>query len=76
MSINNFIKQFIATLPPGMQDFKDDCKHHIEANIKHLLNDIDVVTREEFEIQKRVLQKTRLLLSTLEKKVKLLEEKK
>lgn len=75
MSINNIIKQFIETLPPGVQDFKQDCKQHMEANLKHLLNDIDVVTREEFEIQKKVLYKTRLLLNDLEKKIKILEEK-
>ena len=50
-------------------DFDD-----VKDNLKILLNDylrkIDVVTREEFDVQKEVLLKTRKKLDDLEEKFK------
>lgn len=50
----------------------------IEKNIKSMmssaLNKIDLVTREEFEIQQQVLLKTREQLSILEQKISSLEK--
>jgi len=56
-------------LPPAPASLKKE----IEDNIRHILHSsfehLDLVTREEFEIQAAVLQRTRMKLEQLEKKV-------
>jgi len=60
-------------LPPAPAALKKE----IEDNIRHILHasfeNLDLVTREEFEIQSAVLQRTRMKLEQLEKQVAALE---
>ena len=42
-------------------------KENIRAVIQDVVSDLDVVTREEFEVQKKVLIKTRGKVDELEK---------
>jgi BMFP domain-containing protein YqiC len=48
-------------------------KSLIASTLDHILPKLNVVSREEFDIQCRVLQKTLLKLEELEKKLTLLE---
>lgn len=61
-------------LPPAPGALKKE----IEDNIRHVLHTsfehLDLVTREEFEIQSAVLQRTRMKLEALEKQVQALEQ--
>ena len=72
----DFIKQFINQLPPGLRQFKQDLEHHAKTVLTEAARKSDLVTREEFEAQKKVLQKTRGILDQLEKKIAELEKKK
>jgi len=62
-------------LPPAPAALKKE----IEENIRHILHSsfehLDLVTREEFDIQAAVLQRTRMKLEQLEKKVADMEER-
>ena len=52
-------------------------KNSRESLVKKGLNKLEVVSREEFDTQKKILQKTRLKLEELEVKIdKLLSEEK
>ncbi len=52
-------------------------KNSRESLVKKGLNKLEVVSREEFDTQKKILQKTRLKLEELEAKIdKLLSEEK
>ena len=46
-----------------------DVKENIRAAIQDALSDLDVVTREEFDIQRKVLMRTRAKLDELEKRL-------
>ena len=46
-----------------------DVKENIRAAIQDALSDLDVVTREEFDIQKKVLMRTRAKLDELEQRL-------
>ena len=48
----------------------DEIKENIKQAIQDHLHNLDIVTREEFDIQKEVLLKTRLKIEELEKKIK------
>lgn len=55
----------------------DVIKNSKESIIKKILKKLDVVSREEFEVQKKILLKTRQKLEQIEAKLdKLLAEKK
>ena len=70
----SFINQRLEQiLPPGFSDLKEDVERNVKSAVKEGLSKMNVVTREEFEIQTAVLAKTRNKVEALEKQVKELE---
>ena len=61
--INKLMKKNGDTL---RSDFKENIKILIEEYIKKM----NLITKEEFDVQKEVLLKTRLKLEEIEKKIK------
>jgi len=64
-----------GTLPPVPAGMKDEMEQSIRAILHKTFDKLDLVTREDFEIQSAVLQKTRIKLEIMEKKLSELEEK-
>ena len=60
-------------LPPGLADLKDDVEKNVRAAVQGALGNLDLVTREEFDVQAEVLQRTRQRLQALEARVAALE---
>lgn len=50
-----------------------DIERNLRAMMTNMLSRLDVVTREEFEVQQEVLKRTRAKLTELEEKVAVLE---
>ena len=50
-----------------------DVKANLKAAIVEIVSELDVVTREEFDIQKQVLMRTRMKVEQLEESIKKLE---
>ena len=67
IAIVNIIEKL---LPNESSNFTDEIKENIKQAIQDHLHNLDIVTREEFDIQKEVLLKTRLKIEELEKKIK------
>ncbi len=61
------------TLPPGIGAFSDELGVHLQAALRDGLTKMDLVTREEFNVQERVLARTRAKLEALEQQVVALE---
>lgn len=61
-------------LPAGVSDLKTDFEKNAKATLQSTLGKMDLVTREEFEVQTQVLQKTRQKLEELEQKLEQLEQ--
>lgn len=53
----------------------DEIKEEIRVVVKSVLAKFDLVTREEFDVQKKVLEKTRQKLAELEKELERIEKK-
>ena len=68
--IKELIEGILNILPQNTRDMKDDVKDNIKILLNDYLRKIDVVTREEFDVQKEVLLKTRKKLDDLEEKFK------
>ena len=70
VEISDKIRELIKNSPI------EDMEENINALLKSMFTKMDLITREEFDVQTEVLKKTRLKLEMLEKKLDQLETKK
>ena len=74
-AIDDIANRLAGAIPPGLNNIKDDLEKTFQAILQGVLGKLDLVTREEFEVQKLVLAKTRSKLEDLEKRVTEIESK-
>lgn len=68
-TIDDIASRLAGAVPPGFNNLKDDLEKNFHAILQTVLGKLDLVTREEFEVQKMVLAKTRSKIEELEKRV-------
>tara|TARA_B100001063_G_scaffold213498_1_gene213087 strand:+ start:87 stop:317 length:231 start_codon:yes stop_codon:yes gene_type:complete len=66
----NIQKKITESIPEDIDALKGDLKQNIQAVIEAQIKKLDLVTREEFEIQELILKRTREKLEKLEKDIK------
>jgi len=74
-TIDGIADRIASAIPPGFSHFKEDMEKNMHAFLQSALSKLDLVSREEFEVQKAVLAKTRSRLEALEKRVEELEKR-
>lgn len=62
-------------LPDGVGALGQDLSGNLKSLVAESLTKMDLVSREEFEVQKKVLARTRTKLEVLEKEVAAMEVK-
>ncbi len=70
---DSMAQQLGKILPPGAETIKSDFENNARAVLQNTLSKMDLVTREEFDVQAALLQKTTLRMRELEKRVVALE---
>lgn len=73
--IEEMARQIHNTLPPGLRNLGEEVDRKVKQVLQSQLNKLDMVSREEFEVQTKVLLRTRERLVELEAKLAQLEEK-
>lgn len=73
-AIDDIANRLANAMPPGLTHLKEDMEKNFHAILQGALSKLDLVTREEFEVQKAVLTKTRTKLEDLEIRVAALEK--
>ncbi len=73
--IEEIAKQVTEAIPPSLKSMANDIEDKTKAVLQRKLSQLDVVSREEFDVQTQVLIKTRKKLTDLEAKVAELEAK-
>jgi len=73
-TINRLSEQINELLPPGLQQIKADFDTRLKSLLQQQLANYEMVSREEFDIQARVLQRTREKLEIIEARLKELEQ--
>jgi BMFP domain-containing protein YqiC len=68
-SIENLAEKLAAAVPEGLRSMREDLEHNFRAVLRSSLNKLDLVTREEFDVQEAVLARTREKLEALEAKL-------
>lgn len=71
--IEQVARQIQNVLPQGIKDLGDDIDKKIRAILQSQLNKLDLVNREEFNVQTQVLLRTREKLARLEQRLNELE---
>ena len=73
-SIESLAKTLADSLPGSLRSMREDLEEHFRGVLRTGLDKLDLVTREDFEVQEAVLQRTREKLEALEAKVAELEQ--
>ena len=71
--LDDLARRIQASLPPGLDEVREDVSRNIRAVITAGIARMDLVEREEFDVQSAVLARTRDKLEALELRVRELE---
>jgi hypothetical protein len=71
--LDDISRRLAENLPRGVQNLQDDLQRNLRTGVESALSKLNLVTREEFEIQQAVLLRTREKLKALEERVTALE---
>lgn len=72
--LNKLTAELCEAIPTHLKSLKKDFQKNCERILKHTFDKLDLVTREEFEVQSKVLLRTRKKLEDLEEYIKALEK--
>lgn len=67
-------RKVMDAMPPQLQVVRDDFEKHVREAMQSVLGRMNLVTREEFEVQMAVLEKTRADLELLGERLNKLEQ--
>ncbi|MEM9402715.1 MAG: accessory factor UbiK family protein [Pseudomonadota bacterium] len=68
-SIESLARKLADALPDGLRTAREEIESSFNSVLKTGLGKLDLVTREEFEVQEAVLARTREKLEALEKRL-------
>ena len=72
-TIDDLARRLSGLVPPGLRDGRDELQQNFKAVLQAGLSRLDLVTREEFEVQRAVLRQTRSKVESLQRTVAELE---
>jgi len=72
--IEEMVQSLSKAMPPGLTAIQQDIEKNIRAALTATFAKLDLVTRDEFDVQTQVLHRTREKLEALELRVADLEK--
>ena len=72
--IEELARKLADAVPDGVRSIQSDLEKNFRSVLQSGLGKLDLVTREDFEVQEAVLQRTREKLEALEKRLSELEK--
>ena len=75
-SLDDLARRLADAVPPGLTALKNDLQQNFKAVLQSGLAKLDLVTRQEFDVQSGVLRRSRERLEELEARIAALEGKK
>ena len=73
--IDEIARRLLAALPEGARTMRRDIESNFRAVLQSSLGKLDLTTREEFEVQTKVLERTRARIDQLELRIVTLERR-
>ncbi len=74
-SLDELARRLAESVPESVKSFGRDLEGNFKAVLQAQLAKLDLVTRQEFDVQSSILQRTQAKLAELEARVKELEAK-
>ena len=74
-SIDDLARRLSELVPAGLKEARADIEQNMKATLQSGLAKLELVTREEFDVQRAVLLRTREKIDALERAVEILEAK-
>ena len=71
--IDDLARRLSSLVPPGLREGREELQQNFKSVLQAGLGKLDLVTREEFEVQRAVLLRTREKLEALQRTVEELE---
>ncbi len=72
--IEELARKLAETVPPGVRALQADMEKNFRALLESGLAKMNLVTREDFDVQRRVLERSREKLEGLEAQIAALEQ--
>ena len=73
-AIEDFIEQALKWVPGDIRQLRDDMEQNFRSGLEAMLRKMELVTREEYDIQLELLKNTRALVDQLSERVAELEQ--
>ncbi len=67
--LDELARRLSSLVPPGLREGREELQQNFKSVLQTGLGKLDLVTREEFEVQRAVLARTRAKLEALERSV-------
>jgi len=67
--IDDLARRLSGLVPPGLRESREELQENFKAVLQSGLAKLDLVTREEFDVQRAVLLRTREKLEQLQRQV-------
>jgi BMFP domain-containing protein YqiC len=72
-SIDELARKLAESVPAGLRSMREELEQNFRATLRSALDRLDLVTREEFEVQRLVLARAREKLDALSERLAELE---
>ncbi|MGH8149468.1 MAG: accessory factor UbiK family protein [Steroidobacteraceae bacterium] len=72
--VDDIVRRLLETVPAGVKSVQQDLESDFRAVLHATLGKLDLVTREEFDTQTKVLERTRAKADALEARIAELEK--
>ncbi len=72
--IDDLVRRLLEHVPPALRSVQTDLESNFRAVLRERLSKLDLVSRDEFDAQTRVLERTRVRLEALEGRLAALED--
>ncbi len=63
--LDDLAQKLAGVVPAGVSQVREDLQKNLRAVLQSVLGHLDLVTREEFDVQNKVLERTREKLETI-----------
>ena len=67
--LDDLARRLSGLVPPGLREGREELQQNFKSVLQAGLGKLDLVTREEFDVQRAVLARTREKLEALEREV-------
>ncbi|MCG8435417.1 MAG: accessory factor UbiK family protein [Gammaproteobacteria bacterium] len=72
--LDDLAEKLADAVPDGVKHLRQDVEANFRAVLQSVLGKLDIVTREEFDVQSKVLERTREKLESINRRLADLEE--